>query len=86
MAQRKKTNPKKNEAYDDAFNLFAIIALYPVDKAARIKSYPVSITLVLLIAVIWTVPVFFVGAVISSMVCVISLLNKLITNKIYGGN
>lgn len=86
MAQRKKTNLKKNEAYDDAFNLFAIIALYPVDKAARIKSYPVSITLVLLIAVMWTVPVFFIGSIISSMVCVISLLNKLITNKIYGGN
>ena len=85
MAQRKKTN-KTNEKYDDAFNLFAIIALYPVDKAARIKSYPVSITLVLLIAVIWTVPLFFVGAVVSSMICVISLLNKLITDKIYGGN
>ena len=40
MAQ-KKNSPRKNEAYDDAFNLFAIIALYPVDKAARIKSYPV---------------------------------------------
>lgn len=82
MAQ-KKNSPRKNEVYDDAFNLFAIIALYPVDKASRIKSYPVSITLVLLIAVLWTVPIFFVGAVISSMVCVISLLNKLITDKIY---
>jgi hypothetical protein len=82
MAQ-KNNSQRKNEAYDDAFNLFAIIALYPVDKASRIKSYPVSITLVLLIAVLWTVPIFFVGAVISSMVCVISLLNKLITDKIY---
>jgi hypothetical protein len=81
MAQ-KKNSPRKNEAYDDAFNLFAIIALYPVDKASRIKSYPVSITLVLLIAVLWTVPIFFVGAVISSMVCVISLLNNLIKNRI----
>jgi len=85
MAQ-KKNNKRKNESYDDVFNLFAIIALYPIDQAARIKSYPVSITLVLLLAVLWAVPIFFIGAVISSMVCVISLLNKLITNKIYGGN
>lgn len=82
MAQKKKTS-KKNEAYDDVFNLFAIIALYPIDYSARIKSYPVSIFLVVSLAVIWAVPVFFIGSVVSSMVCVISLLNKLITNKIY---
>jgi hypothetical protein len=82
MAQKRNSN-RKNESYDDVFNLFAIIALYPIDLAARIKSYPVSITLVLLLAVLWAVPIFFIGAVISSMVCVISLLNKLITNKIY---
>lgn len=80
MAQ-KKNNPRKNEAYDDAFNLFAIIALYPIDRAARIKYYPVSITLVLSIAVLWAVPIFFIGSVISSMVCVVSLLNKLINNR-----
>lgn len=80
MAQ-KKNNTRKNEAYDDAFNLFAIIALYPIDYAARIKSYPVSIFLVVTLAVIWAVPVFFIGSVISSMVCVVSLLNKLINNR-----
>jgi hypothetical protein len=82
MAQKRKTS-KKNKKYDDVFNFVAIIALYPIDQATKIKYFPVSITLVLLIAIIWTVPVFFVGAVISSMVCVISLLNKLITDKIY---
>jgi hypothetical protein len=81
MAQ-KKNSPRKNEAYDDAFNLFAIIALYPIDRASRIKSYPISIVLVISIAVLWSVPVFFIGGVVSSMVCVISLLNKLITDKI----
>jgi hypothetical protein len=81
MAQKRKT--KKSEKYDDVFNLFGIIALYPIDQATKIKYFPVSITLVLLIAVIWTVPVFFIGSIISSMICVISLLNKLITDKIY---
>jgi hypothetical protein len=81
MAQ-KKNNTRKKETYDDVFNLFAIIALYPIDKAARIKSYPVSIVLVVTLAVIWAVPMFFIGAVISSMASVISLLNKLIKNRI----
>ena len=81
MAQ-KKNSPRKNEVYDDVFNLFAIIALYPIDKAARIKSYPVSIVLVISLATLWAVPVFFIGAVISSMVSVISLLNNLIKNRI----
>jgi hypothetical protein len=84
MAQKKKkAKAEKNEVYDDVFNLFAIIALYPVDYAARIKSYPVSLFLVITIAVIWSVPVFFIGSVVASMICVISLLNKLITDKIY---
>ena len=82
MAQ-KKNSPKKNETYDDVFNLFALVALYPIDYAARISFYPVSIFLVVTLAVLWAVPVFFIGSVVSSMVCVISLLNKLITNKIY---
>ena len=82
MAQ-KRNSTRKNENYDDVFNLFAIIALYPIDYAARIPSYPVSIVLVVTLAVIWAVPMFFIGSVVSSMVCVISLLNKLITNKIY---
>jgi hypothetical protein len=81
MAQKRNNNRKK-ETYDDVFNIFAIIALYPIDRAARIKSYPISIVLVISLATLWAVPVFFVGAVISSMVSVISLLNNLIKNRI----
>ena len=82
MAQKRNSH-KKNETYDDVFNLFALVALYPIDYAARIPFYPASIFLVVTLAVLWAVPVFFTGSVVSSMVCVISLLNKLITNKIY---
>jgi hypothetical protein len=81
MAQ-KKNNTRKKETYDDVFNVFALIALYPIDYAARIKYYPVSIVLVVTLAVIWAVPMFFIGAVISSMISVISLLNNLIKNRI----
>jgi hypothetical protein len=81
MAQ-KRNNTRKKETYDDVFNVFAIIALYPIDIVARIKSYPISIVLVVTLATLWAVPVFFIGAVISSMVSVISLLNKLIKNRI----
>jgi hypothetical protein len=81
MAQ-KKNSPRKNEAYDDAFNLFAIIALYPVDQAARIKSYPVSITLVLTLSIIWCVPVFLIGGIVSSMIGVFLILKNLIKNKL----
>lgn len=75
---------KKNEPFDDAFNLFAIIALYPIDKAARIKSYPVSITLVLTLAIFWCVPVFLIGGIVSSMIGLLTILKNLIKNKIYG--
>jgi len=80
---KKKIN-KKNESFDDAFNLFAIIALYPIDKAAKIKSYSISITLVVILSIIWCVPVFFIGGVVSSMIGMFSILNKLIKSKIYG--
>jgi len=80
---KKKIN-KKNELFDDAFNLFAIIALYPIDKAAKIKSYSISITLVVILSIIWCVPVFFIGGVVSSMIGMFSILNKLIKSKIYG--
>jgi hypothetical protein len=80
---KKKIN-KKNELFDDAFNLFAIIALYPIDKAAKIKSYQISITLVVILSIIWCVPVFFIGGVVSSMIGMFSILNKLIKSKIYG--
>ena len=84
MAQKKKkAKAEKNEVYDDVFNLFGIIALYPIDQATKIKYFPVSLFLVVTIAAIWSVPVFFIGSVVASMVCVISLLNKLITDKIY---
>ena len=80
---KKKIN-KTNEPFDDAFNLFALIALYPVDLAARIKSYPVSITLVLTLSIIWCVPMFFIGGVVSSMIGMFLILKNLIKNKIYG--
>jgi len=80
---KKKIN-KTNEPFDDAFNLFAIIALYPIDKAAKIKSYSISITLVVILSIIWCVPVFFIGGVVSSMIGMFSILNKLIKSKIYG--
>lgn len=79
---RKKIN-KTNELFEDSFNLFAIIALYPIDKAARIKSYPVSITLVLTLSIIWCVPVFLIGGIVSSMIGVFLVLKNLIKNKIY---
>jgi hypothetical protein len=80
---KKKIN-KKNELFDDAFNLFAIIALYPIDKAAKIKSYSISIALVVILSIIWCVPVFFIGGVVSSMIGMFLILNKLIKSKIYG--
>ena len=49
MAQ-KRSNTRKKETYDDVFNVFAIIALYPIDIVARIKSYPISIVLVVTLA------------------------------------
>lgn len=73
---------KKKEPFDDALNLFAIIALYPIDKAARIKSYPVSITMVLTLSIIWCVPVFLIGGIVSSMIGVFLILKNLIKNKL----
>jgi hypothetical protein len=80
---KKKIN-KKNEPFEDAFNLFALIALNPIDKVARIKSYAVSITLVVILTTIWCIPVFFIGSVVSTTIGVFSMLIKLIKNKIYG--
>ena len=79
---KKKIN-KTNEPFDDAFNLFAVIALYPVDLAARIKYYPISIALVVTLATIWCIPVFIIGSLVSTMIGVFSMLIKLIKNKIY---
>jgi hypothetical protein len=79
---KKKIN-KTNQLFEDAFNLFAIIALYPIDKAARIKSYPVSITLVITLTTIWCIPMFIIGSVVSTIIGVFSMLIKLIKNKIY---
>lgn len=82
MAKKKISKP--NALFEDSFNLFAIIALYPVDRAARVKSYTISVTLVVILAIIWCVPVFFIGGVVSSMIGVFSVLKNLIKNKIYG--
>jgi hypothetical protein len=79
---KKKIN-KTTHLFEDAFNLFAIIALYPIDKAARIKSYAVSITLVIALTTIWCIPVFIIGSLVSTMIGVFSMLIKLIKNKIY---
>lgn len=79
MAQKKNSN-KKNELSDDVFNLFAVIALVPIDYASKIKIYPVSIILALSLAIFWAVPIFFVGSVVSSMISFISLINKLINS------
>jgi predicted ABC-type exoprotein transport system permease subunit len=80
----KKRINKTNEPFDDAFNLFAIIALYPIDRASRIKSYPVSITLVLTLAIFWCFPVFLIGGIVSSMIGLLTILKNLIKTKIYG--
>jgi len=78
----KKRINKTNQPIDDAFNLFALIALYPIDRASRIKSYPVSITLVLTLSIIWCVPVFLIGGIVSSMIGVFLILKNLIKNKL----
>jgi hypothetical protein len=78
---KKKIN-KTNEPFDDAFNLFAVIALYPVDLAARIKSYPISIALVVTLATIWCIPVFFIGSVVSTMIGLFTIIKTLIKKRL----
>jgi hypothetical protein len=78
---KKKIN-KTNEPFDDAFNLFAVIALYPVDLAARIKSYPISIALVVTLATIWCIPVFFIGSVVSTMIGLFIIIKTLIKKRL----
>jgi hypothetical protein len=78
----KKRINKTNEPFDDAFNLFALIALYPVDKVARIKNYTISVTLVVTLATIWCIPVFFIGSVVSTMIGVFSIVKTLIKKKL----
>lgn len=78
---KKKIN-KTNEPFDDAFNLFAVIALYPVDLAARIKSYPISIALVVTLATIWCIPVFFIGSVVSTMIGLFTIIQTLIKKRL----
>ena len=78
---KKKIN-KTNEPVDDAFNLFAVIALYPVDLAARIKSYPISIALVVTLATIWCIPVFFIGSVVSTMIGLFTIIQTLIKKRL----
>jgi hypothetical protein len=78
---KKKIN-KTNEPFDDAFNLFAVIALYPVDLATRIKSYPISIALVVTLATIWCIPVFFIGSVVSTMIGLFTIIKTLIKKRL----
>jgi hypothetical protein len=78
---KKKIN-KTNEPFDDAFNLFAVIALYPVDLAARIKYYPISIALVVTLAAIWCIPVFFIGSVVSTMIGLFTIIQTLIKKRL----
>ena len=78
----KKRINKTNEPFDDAFNLFAVIALYPVDLAARIKSYTISIILVVTLATLWCIPVFFIGSVVSTMIGVFIIIKRLIKKKL----
>jgi hypothetical protein len=78
----KKRINKTNQPFDDAFNLFALIALYPIDRVARIKSYTISVTLVVTLTTIWCIPVFFIGSVVSTMIGVFSIVKTLIKKKL----
>lgn len=78
---KKKIN-KTNEPFDDAFNLFAVIALYPVDLAARVKYYPISIALVVTLATIWCIPIFFIGSVVSTMIGLFTIIKTLIKKRL----
>jgi hypothetical protein len=78
---KKKIN-KKKEIFDDAFNFFALVALYPIDKVARIKNYTISVTLVVTLATIWCIPIFFIGSVVSTMIGVFSIVKSLIKKKL----
>jgi hypothetical protein len=78
----KKRINKTNQPFDDALNLFALIALYPIDRVARIKSYTISVTLVVTLATIWCIPVFFIGSVVSTMIGVFSIVKTLIKKKL----
>ena len=79
---KKKINIDSNFA-TDIFNLFVFIALGPVDLASRIPIYPISIILVIAITAVWSIPMFFIGSVLSTMISVISMLNKVIKSLIY---
>jgi len=79
---KKKINIESNIA-TDIFNLFVFIALGPVDLASRIPVYPISIILVIAITAVWSIPMFFIGSVLSTMISVISMLNKVIKSLIY---
>ncbi len=79
---KKKINIESNFA-TDVFNLFVFIALGPVDLASRIPIYLISLVLVIGITAIWSIPMFFIGSVLSTMISVISMLNKVIKSLIY---
>ena len=74
----------RSEFSTDIFNLFVFIALGPVDFATRIPIYLLSITLAVLITVLWAIPMFFIGSLLATTIKFISLVSKLIKSLIYG--
>ena len=74
----------RSEFSTDIFNLFVFIALGPVDFATKIPLYILSVTLVIIITVLWAIPMFFIGSLLATTIKFISLLIKLIKSLIYG--
>jgi hypothetical protein len=74
----------RSEFSTDIFNLFVFIALGPVDFATKIPLYILSVTLVIIITILWAIPMFFIGSLLATTIKFISLLIKLIKSLIYG--
>ena len=74
----------KKEKPSDLFNFFVIISLAPIDWSVKIKYYPLSVILALLITAVWGMPVLFIGTVISVTAKFAFMSIKLIKSLIYG--
>lgn len=83
MARKKKHNIE-SDLSTDIFNLFTFLALGPVDLATKLPFYPISLIIAIFIAVFWSTPMFFAGAIIATTISGISAINKLITSLING--
>ena len=81
---KKKITNIKSEFSVDIFNLFVYIALAPVDLATRLPFYPLNIVVVILITSLWAFPMFLFGSILSSVIKITSMFNKLIKGLIYG--